>query len=107
MLNLVGWEVGMSLGEVVLLVAGALVIAGVFQYIGKAGFGTEWIFTAAAAVVGGWIASEALGSFSTWGPVLTGLYLVPALIGAVVLGALADAVLRYAGGGTYLAPRPI
>jgi hypothetical protein len=107
MLNLFGWEVGMSLIEVVLLFGGALVIAGVLQYIGQAGFGAEWVFTGAAAVVGGWLGSEAFGTLSTWGPVITGLYLVPALIGAVVFGVVADAALRYASGGRYLAPRPI
>jgi hypothetical protein len=38
---------------------------------------------------------------------MEGLYLVPALIGAVILGVVVDAFLRYGTGGTYLAPRPI
>jgi len=107
MLNLFGWEIGMSWTEGILLVAGALAIAAAFEYIGRVGFGIEWIFTGVAAPVGGWLGSEAFGSFSTWGPVVTGLYLVPALIGAVVLGGLVDAALRYIGNGSYLAPRPI
>jgi hypothetical protein len=36
------------------------------------------------------------------------MYLLPALIGALVLGAVVDLVVRYATGGHYLpAPRPI
>ncbi|HEY7525435.1 MAG TPA: GlsB/YeaQ/YmgE family stress response membrane protein [Candidatus Limnocylindria bacterium] len=108
MLNLFGWEVGMNWGEALVLIAGALVIAAILQVIGRVGFGTEWIFTGVAALVGGWLGSEAFGSLSTWGPVMDGLYLVPALIGAVILGGVVDAFLRYGTGGTYLpAPRPV
>jgi uncharacterized membrane protein YeaQ/YmgE (transglycosylase-associated protein family) len=107
MLSLFGWEVGMNWGEALVLVAGALVIAAILQVIGRVGFGTEWIFTGVAALVGGWLGSEAFGTLSTWGPVMSGLYLVPALIGALVLGLIVDAFLRYGTGGAYMAPRPI
>ncbi|HET7142156.1 MAG TPA: GlsB/YeaQ/YmgE family stress response membrane protein [Candidatus Limnocylindria bacterium] len=106
MLELIGWNVGMNLGEAVLLVAGALVIGAIAQYIGRPGFGYDWLFTAAAALVGGWIGSEAFGTLSTWGPAFDGLYLLPALIGAVVLGGVVDALSRTVAGGTY-APNPV
>ena len=82
-------------------------IAAVVQYIGQVSFGYEWAFAGIAALVGGWLGSEAFGTLSTWGPVLEGLYILPALIGAVVLGAVVDAVVRFSSGGAYLAPRPI
>jgi len=107
MLNWFGWEVGVNLGEVFLLIAGAAVIAVVLQNIGRAGSGYEWIFTFVAALAGGWLGSEAFGALSTWGPVFEGLYLVPALIGAMILGVLVDAAVRYIAGGSYLAaPHP-
>jgi uncharacterized membrane protein YeaQ/YmgE (transglycosylase-associated protein family) len=107
MLELFGWNVGMNLGEGVLLVAGALVIGAVAQYIGRPGFSYDWLFTAAAALVGGWLGSEALGTLSTWGPAFAGLYLLPALVGAVIFGAIADVITRSTAGGTYAAARPI
>ena len=82
------------------------VIGAIAQYIGRPGFGYDWLFTAAAALVGGWIGSEAFGTLSTWGPAFDGLYLLPALIGAVVLGGVVDALSRTVAGGTY-APNPV
>jgi uncharacterized membrane protein YeaQ/YmgE (transglycosylase-associated protein family) len=107
MLELIGWDVGMNLGEAIILVLGAIVIAAVAQYIGRVSFGYEWVFTGIAALVGGWLGSEAFGTLSTWGPALEGLYILPALIGAIVLGAVVDAVVRFSSGGAYLEPRPI
>lgn len=107
MLELIGWDVGMNLGEAIILVAGALVIGVGAQFIGRPGSGYEWVFTALAALVGGWLGSEAFGTLSTWGPVMQGLYLVPALIGAVVLGGAIDAMTRFYVFGSDVAPRPI
>jgi uncharacterized membrane protein YeaQ/YmgE (transglycosylase-associated protein family) len=107
MLELYGWEVGMNLGEAILLIFGAIVIAAVAQYIGRVSFGYEWVFTGIAALVGGWLGSEAFGTLSTWGPAFEGLYILPALIGALVLGGIVDGVVRFSSGGTYLVPRPV
>jgi hypothetical protein len=107
MFELYGWDIGMNLGEAILLVLGAVIIAAVAQYIGRTTFGYEWVFTGIAALVGGWLGSEAFGTLSTWGPVMEGLYILPALIGGVILGGVVDVFVRYSSGGTYLAPRPI
>ena len=108
MLDLFGWDVGMSTLAAVLLVVGALVIGVIPQFIGDVTVGWEWAATAVAALVGGYLGSEALGTLSTWGPVFEGLYIVPALIGAVVLGAVMDAALRYTTEGSYThSARPI
>ena len=106
MLEPFGWSIGMDLVPALLLVAGALVIGVIAQFIGRPGFGYDWVITGAAALVGGWLGSEAFGTLSTWGPAFDGLYLVPALIGAIVLGGIGDIVTRYSVGGTY-APRPV
>jgi hypothetical protein len=63
--------------------------------------GWEWIATAAAALVGGYLGSEAVAGASTWGPVIEGLYVLPALIGAVILGGVVDSLLRYGTEGSY------
>jgi hypothetical protein len=108
MLDLIGWNVGMTLFEAILLVLGAVVIGVVAQYIGRATIGYEWIFPAAGALVGGWLGSEAFGTVSTWGPAIDGLYVVPALIGGIILGGVVDVVARTWTGGSYTAePRPI
>jgi hypothetical protein len=108
MLELFGWDVGMSGLAVILLVAGALVIGAIPLFIGEARTGFEWLATGAAVLVGGWLGSEAFGGISTFGPAFEGLYLVTALVGGVVLGAVADVAVRYVTGGTYThVARPI
>lgn len=107
MLDLFGWNPGMTLLAAVVLVLGGLAVGILAQYIGRVTFGYEWIFAAAGAVIGGWLGSEAFGTLSTWGPVVGGLYLLPALIGGIVVGGAVDALTRVTTGGTYLEPRPI
>ena len=108
MLVLWDWNVGINGWEALLLIAGAAVIAAVLQNVGRPGSGYEWIFTFIAALAGGWLGSEAFAQLSTWGPAFEGLYLVPALIGAVILGVVVDAAVRYIGSGSYLAePHPV
>ena len=108
MLDLFGWDVGMSTLAVVLLIGGAIVIGGIFQLIGEVTIGWEWAVVSVGALVGGYLGSEALGELSTLGPQFQGLFIVPAIIGGVVLGAIVDALTRYLTRGSYLAePRPI
>lgn len=108
MLELFGWDVGMSTLAAVLLVAGALVIGVAAHLIGAVRVGYEWATTGAAALVGGYLGSEAFGTLSAWGPAVEGLYVVPALIGAIILGGVADAIVRLVTHGSYTyAARPI
>jgi uncharacterized membrane protein YeaQ/YmgE (transglycosylase-associated protein family) len=97
----------MTLLAAILLVLGGVVIGTIAPVIGRVTFGYEFVFAAAGAVVGGWLGSEAFGTLSTWGPVFDGLYILPALIGGVVLGGIVDGATRVFTGGTYLEPRPI
>lgn len=107
MLELFGWNVGMTLAAASLVVLGALVIGAIAQYIGRTTVGYEWVFTALGAVVGGWLGSEAFGTLSTWGPAFDGLFILPALIGGLVVGGVVDGLVRLSTGGTFLEPRPI
>jgi uncharacterized membrane protein YeaQ/YmgE (transglycosylase-associated protein family) len=108
MLELFGWNMGMTGFAVALLIVAAVVIGLAAQYIGEVTFGYEWTLTAVAALIGGWLGSEAFGSASPWGPQWEGMFLLPALIGAIVLGGLFDIAVRYVSGGAYVHhPRPI
>jgi hypothetical protein len=42
-----------------------------------------------------------LRKLSTWGPEWEGVFVAPALIGAVVLTVLVDAVVRWGTGGSF------
>jgi uncharacterized membrane protein YeaQ/YmgE (transglycosylase-associated protein family) len=107
MFDLFGWDPGMSALAGFLLILGALIFGAIAQLIGRVVVGYEWVFTALAAFVGGWIGSEALGALSTWGPEFEGLYILPAIIGGIALGGFVDFFVRRATGGSYLEPRPI
>jgi uncharacterized membrane protein YeaQ/YmgE (transglycosylase-associated protein family) len=108
MLDLLGWDVGMSLLAAIFTVAGALAIGVIAQLIGEVTFSLQWVVTGLGALIGGYIGSESLGTWSTWGASFDGLYIVPALIGAVVVGGIVDVVVRSLTAGHYTsAPRPI
>ncbi|MBN9391391.1 MAG: hypothetical protein J0I20_25395 [Chloroflexi bacterium] len=80
----------MGIWGYLIIVAGALAIGLIAQFIGKAPTMYDWLITAFFAGVAAWVASELLGSVSTWGPEVDGLFVLPALIGGVVVGALVD-----------------
>ena len=108
MINLFGWEIGMDWMGLLLLVGGALVLGVIAQFIGETRTGYEWLIAGIAALVGGWLGSEAFGTLSTWGPQVESFYVLPALIGGVVVGGVVDAVVRTMTGGSFVAhPRPI
>lgn len=107
-LVLFGWDTGMSFTAALLLIVGAVVIGVGAQLVGEVRIGWEFAVTGVAALVGGYLGSEAFGTLSAWGPAYDGLFIVPALIGALVLGIVVDAVTRYMTEGSYVhAPRPI
>lgn len=95
MLDLLGWDVGMSTLAAVLLVVGAIVIGAIAHVVGELRTGVEGPIVAVAALVGGYLGSEAFGTYSTWGYAFEGLYVLPALIGAVVLAIVVDAIVLY------------
>jgi|SRR5690348_2728059 len=87
-------EAPMGIWAVLLLVAVAIVIGIAAQVISQAGLELEWIVVAIGAGLGGFVASEWLGAASTWGPEVDGLFILPALIGAIVVGVIVDLVFR-------------
>jgi hypothetical protein len=91
-LQFVGW---------LILIGGALAFGLLMQFIGEARTGFEWLVVAIAAFAGGLVVSEFVIASQTFGPVYEGLALVPALIGGLIFGLVADMVTRFVTGGTY------
>lgn len=81
---------------IVILIVGALVVGWAYRFAGENQEGFLWLITAIGSGVGGFIGSESLGGASTWGPEAGGLFLVPALIGAAVVGGIVEWVVRQA-----------
>lgn len=85
----------------VILIAGAVVIGLVAQLGLRRLFGYEWVLTAIGAGIGGYIASEYdLAGLGKWGTEVSGLAIFPAIVGALVLAAVIEAVL-------FVAERPM
>lgn len=95
------FAISLGLGGWLVLIAGALVIGGIAQFVGTPRAGFEWLATAIAALIGGLAASEFVVGWQTFEPIVDGLALVPALVGGVVVGGLVDVATRYLTGGTY------
>lgn len=102
MIEIFNWNIGMDSTGLLILAGGAVVLGVIAQLIGETRTGFEWFAAAVGALVGGWIGSEALGTLSTWGPVVGDLYVLPALMGAIVLGVVVDFVVRTVTGGSYV-----
>ncbi len=78
----------------IILIAAALFIGLAAQYVMRRGTGYEWMLVAAGAGVGGYVASEYdLGGLGKWGTEIAGMYLFPALIGALLVAAIVAIVL--------------
>ncbi|HEX5589712.1 MAG TPA: hypothetical protein VFX65_05440 [Candidatus Limnocylindrales bacterium] len=101
MIDILGFEVGMTWLGLGALAVGAIVLGLIGQAFGTVGTRFEWVPDAIAAFLGAFIASEALGSLSTWGPEWEGVFIGPALIGAVILTVIVDAVVRWGTGGSF------
>ena len=79
-----------------LVIAAGIVLGVVVQRIGVTHSGYDGLITGIAVVGGAIVAGQWLGGATTWGPQFDGLYLLPALIGGLVLGAIADLAVRFA-----------
>lgn len=108
MLEIGSWNVGMSAIAAILLVAGSILLGAIPQFIGEPKLSLEFLFPMAGVLVGAYLGSEAFGTLSTWGWEFQGLYVLPAIIGGVVLGAIVDVIVRFVTGGSFVhEPRPI
>lgn len=99
MLDLMGWEVGMSGLAALLLVLGAVALGVIAHFVGERRTVFEGLIVAIAALIGGYVGSEALGALSTWGVAFEGLYILPAIMGGVVFAAVADVIVLYVARG--------
>lgn len=95
------FAIALGFGGWILLIVGAIVFGGVAQFIGETRTGFEWLVDAFAAGIGALVASEFIVAWRTFEPVWDGLALVPALIGALVVGVVVEVATRYMTGGTY------
>jgi hypothetical protein len=96
-------ELALSLGLVgwIVVIAGALLFGVIVQFLGEVRTGYEWLVSGVAAGIGAIVASEFIVAWQKFEPVVDGLALVPALIGALVAGIVIDAATRYVTGGSY------
>ena len=83
------------------LAFGALALGVALQLLGSYEQGYEWLVTGVAAFIGGFVASEFIVGWQAWEPVFDGLALIPALIGAIVVGVPVAVVTRLSTGGSY------
>lgn len=88
------------------LVVGAIALGIVLQLIGEVRIGYEWIATAVAAFIGGFVASEWIVSLRTIEPVWEKMAILPAIGGAVAVGVIVDALIRYTSHGSYIHHAP-
>jgi uncharacterized membrane protein YeaQ/YmgE (transglycosylase-associated protein family) len=99
--------INLGLGGWLVVLAGALLFGVIAQFIGETRTGYEWLVDGIAAALGAVIASEFIISARTWEPVWDGLAIVPALIGALVLGIAVEVVTRFLTGGRYTTAHPM
>jgi uncharacterized membrane protein YeaQ/YmgE (transglycosylase-associated protein family) len=95
------FSLDMTVWGAVIIIIGSLVIGVVSQFIGDVRSPYQWIVVTIAAIVGAVFASEMVTSWQTIEPVWEGVALLPALAGGIVLGVIADAIVRFATGGSY------
>ncbi len=83
----------LAFGIIVIL---ALVAGFAVQYFVKRPITNEWLIVALAGAFGAYFFSESLpgstltAAIKNWGPQLDGMFVVPALLGGVVLALIAD-----------------
>lgn len=96
------FTITLGTGGWIVLILGSVIFGVIAQFVGETRTGYEWVVDAIAFAIGALVASEFIVAFQTVGPVWEELALVPALVGGLVVGIVADAATRYATGGTYL-----
>jgi uncharacterized membrane protein YeaQ/YmgE (transglycosylase-associated protein family) len=100
------FAIALGLGGWFILVVGALTFGVAAQLIGETRTGYEWAIDGIAAGVGALLASEFIVGWRGFEPVVDGLALVPALIGALLVGVVVELATRYLTGGSY-SGRPV
>ena len=83
-----------GIGALIGLFVVALLLGFAAQVLGEFHRSWEWLVTGAAALVGGFVAGQYLGPATTWGIRWDGLWLLPALLGMLVLAGAVDWIVR-------------
>jgi uncharacterized membrane protein YeaQ/YmgE (transglycosylase-associated protein family) len=87
----------MGIGAFILLIVAALVLGFVAQMIATPRFSYDWAIAAIGGAIGAFVAGQYLGVLTTWGPLYDGMYLLPAALGAIIVAAAVEAVVRLTG----------
>ncbi len=87
----------MGIGAFILLIVAALVLGFVVQMVGTPRFSYDWVLAAVGGAVGAFVAGQYLGVLTNWGPLYDGIFLLPAALGAIILAAAVEAVVRLTG----------
>ena len=90
----------MSIFTVFLLLATAVVLGLTVQILDIARSRAEWVAMAIGSAVGGLVGGWYLRGWAAWGPELDGVYLLPGLIGAIVVGGVFLGIVRSASAAT-------
>jgi uncharacterized membrane protein YeaQ/YmgE (transglycosylase-associated protein family) len=91
---LIGFTAGLIPLLIMLLVAGIVGWLADLIVPGKLPFG--WLGAILAGLVGAWIGTALLGDL---GPVLAGIPIIPALVGAIILAFVIELIAKSVGGG--------
>ena len=84
----------MGTQAIVVLATASLLIGFSAQWLGELHWRLQWLCTGAAAFAGGFLASQYFDAVLVSGPAVDGLHLIPALVGALVVGGLVDLLIR-------------
>lgn len=101
MVELLGWKVGVGAWGLETILIFSVLVGFCAMLVGTVRTTYQWLWTGGGALVGAWLGSEWFTRALAPGPVVDGLALLPALIGAVVVAAVVDLVVRAATGGSY------
>ena len=89
----------LGLAGLALLIVGALAFAFVAPMLGKS-VEFEGVVDAVTAFAGAFVASEFVMAWRAFEPVWDGVALIPALVGGLAVGLVADLLMRVVFGGT-------
>lgn len=97
---LVGFTFGLFGLVVTLIVAGIVGWLADLIVPGRLPFG--WVGNIAAGLLGAWLGTALLGFFGlgTFGPVIAGIAIIPAIIGAIILAFIASLIFKSTAGRT-------
>ena len=85
------------------IVVVAIIVGIGVQYLMKPALRNEWLIVALSGAFGAYFASQSFpesdvfAGIKDWGPTVDGMYIIPALIGGIILAVVADIGVRASG----------